>query len=70
MLLERSVIILAKSEVVGSAMGDDEEAVEWVDEEAAKEWVEESGEAERWPEDRRNPDTKLSRASGPLDVGP
>jgi hypothetical protein len=65
MFLDIVSIILARSELDGSVMAGAEEAVEWVGDEGAEgEWlaVEED---ERWPEDHRTVDTRLSRASTP-----
>jgi hypothetical protein len=61
----RDVIIWTTSERVGSAMVWGVEAVEWMGEWLVEAEEEAAAEAGGWPEDRRNPDTKLSRASSP-----
>jgi hypothetical protein len=57
-------IILARSALEGSDMAESEDAVEGAGE-GGGEGRAAAEEDDRWPEDRRNPDTRLSRASNP-----
>lgn len=65
MFLVRVSIILARSALEGSTMAGAEDAEEW----EGKDGLEGGGvaveEEVRWPEDRREPDTRLSRTSFP-----
>jgi len=46
-------------------MGIEEESVEWVGELGVEDWDAAAEAEERWPEDRRKPNTRLLRASTP-----
>ena len=52
MFLERSPMSLARSPMVGSAMGIEEESVEWVGELGVEDWDAAAEAEERWPEDQ------------------